>query len=124
MADPRLSTVKTATIALEVALRSLGIGNGDKVLTTPFSFIASTNAILYAGAAPVFADILPDAFTIDPDAVEAALRADPTIKALLIVHLFGQACDMDRIMALVDRYKLIRSRSNCHLCIQTYDRQS
>lgn len=97
----------SGTTALEVALRSLGIGNGDKVLTTPFSFIASTNAILYAGAAPVFADILPDAFTIDPDAVEAALRADPTIKALLIVHLFGQACDMDRIMALVDRYKLI-----------------
>lgn len=97
----------SGTTALEVALRALGIGPGDKVLTTPFSFIASTNAILYAGATPVFADILPDSFTIDPDAAEAALQADPKIKALLIVHLFGQACDMDRIMALVKKYGLL-----------------
>ncbi len=97
----------SGTTALEVALRALGIGAGDKVLTTPFSFIASTNSIVYVGATPVFADILPDTFTIDPAAIEAELKADPKIKALLIVHLFGQACDMDRIMELVKKYNLL-----------------
>ena len=97
----------SGTTALEVALRALGIGAGDKVLTTPFSFIASTNSILYTGATPVFADIDPETFNIDPKAIEAALQADPAIKALLIVHLFGQPCNMDAIMPLVEKYHLL-----------------
>lgn len=96
----------SGTSALEVALRALGIGPGDKVLTTPFSFIASTNAILYCGATPVFADIDEETFNILPDAIEEALKKDPSIKTLLIVHLFGLPCDMSRIMQLVDRYQL------------------
>ena len=95
------------TTALEVALRALGIGPGDKVLTTPFSFIASTNSILYAGAVPVFADIDPKTFNIAPDKIEEKLKKNPGIKALLIVHLFGQACDMDSIMPLVKKYNLL-----------------
>lgn len=83
----------SGTTALEVAIRSLGIGPGDKVLTTPFSFIASTNAILYAGATPVFADIDEKTFNISVDEMEKQLARDPQIKAVLIVHLFGQACD-------------------------------
>ncbi len=97
----------SGTTALEVALRALGIGPGDKVLTTPFSFIASTNSIIYTGATPVFAEIDEQTFNLDPDKLESALAADPSIKALLIVHLFGQACDMDRVMALVKKYKLL-----------------
>lgn len=95
------------TTALEVALRALGIGPGDKVLTTPFSFIASTNAIVYTGATPVFADIDPKTFNIAPDKMEEELKKHGNIKALLIVHLFGQACDMDAIMALVKKYNLL-----------------
>lgn len=96
----------SGTSALEIALRALGIGPGDKVLTTPFSFIASTNAIVYCGATPVFADIDRETFNISPEAIENALKRDPEIKTLLIVHLFGLPCDMDRIMPLVQRYQL------------------
>jgi perosamine synthetase len=97
----------SGTTALEVALRALGIGEGDKVLTTPFSFIASTNCILYVGATPVFADINPTTFNICPDLMEKELQKDPSIKAMLIVHLFGHTCDMDKIMALKQKYNLI-----------------
>jgi len=95
------------TTALEVALKALGIGPGDKVLTTPFSFIASTNSILYAGAIPLFADIDPKTFNIAPDKMEDKLKKYRDIKALQIVHLFGQACDMDAIMTLVKKYGLL-----------------
>lgn len=91
----------SGTTALEVALRALKIGKGDKVLTTPFSFIASTNAIVYVGATPVFADIDESTFNLSPKAIEKALEQHPDIKALLIVHLFGQPCDMDAIMKIV-----------------------
>lgn len=93
----------SGTTALTVAIRSLGIGKGDKVLTTPFSFIASTNAIVYSGAEPVFADIDEKTFNIDPGNIERELDKDPDIKALLIVHLFGQACPMDEIMEIVKK---------------------
>lgn len=95
------------TTALHVALLAAGIQPGDKVLTTPFTFIASSNAILYCGAKPVFVDIDPKTFLIDPEEVAKALEKDPEIKALLIVHLYGLACDMDRIMPLVEKHKLI-----------------
>ena len=97
----------SGTTALELALRAVGIGKGDKVLTTPFSFIASTNAIIYVGATPVFADISPVDFNIDPALMEEKLRTTPDIKALLIVHLFGHPCDMDAIMSLVEKYRVI-----------------
>ena len=97
----------SGTTALEVGLRALGIGPGDKVLTTPFSFIASTNSILYTGAEAVFADIDPRTFNLSAQAVEKALRENAGIKALQIVHLFGQACNMDELMPLVEKYHLI-----------------
>ncbi|MCP1309713.1 DegT/DnrJ/EryC1/StrS family aminotransferase [Paenibacillus tyrfis] len=97
----------SGTTALEVAIRSLGLGKGDKILTTPFSFIASTNAIVYTGATPVFADIDSNTFNIDPDCIEDKLNEHPDIKALLIVHLFGQPCHMDRIMDIVKKHNLL-----------------
>lgn len=90
----------SGTTALEVALRALNIGVGDTVLTTPFSFIASTNAIVYVGATPIFADIDETTFNISPDSIEKALAQHPETKALLIVHLFGQPCDMDAIQKI------------------------
>jgi len=97
----------SGTTALEAALRSVGIGEGDKVITTPFSFIASTNAIIYCGASPVFADIDEETFNISPDSIEKILKTDEKIKALLIVHLYGQGCNMDRIMEIVRKYNLL-----------------
>lgn len=97
----------SGTTALEVAIRAVGLGKGDKILTTPFSFIASTNSIVYTGATPVFADIDSNTYNIDPESIENKLKEQPDIKALLIVHLFGQPCVMDKIMELVKKYNLI-----------------
>jgi len=95
------------TTALHVALEASGIKRGDKVLTTPFTFIASSNAILYCGGIPVFADVEQDSFNIDPEDIKEKLEADPEIKGLLIVHLYGCPCKMDEIMELVNKYNLI-----------------
>jgi len=97
----------SGTAGLHVALKAAGIEKGDRVVTTPFSFIATTNALLYCGARPVFVDIKEESYNIDPEKLEQKLKAEPDIKALLIVHLFGRPCSMDRIMELVDKYNLI-----------------
>lgn len=97
----------SGTTALEVALRAMGIGQGDKVITTAYSFIASTNSILYTGATPVFVDIDPDTFNMDMDSLRAALKATPDAKAILLVHLFGQACNMDTVMALAKEHNVL-----------------
>ena len=76
-------------------------------MTTPFTFIASSNSILYCGAIPVFADIEKDTFNIDPEDVRRKLEEDPEIRGLLIVHLYGCPCKMDEIMELVEEYDLI-----------------
>ncbi len=96
----------SGTSALHVALLSLGIGRGDEVITTPFSFIATSNAILYCQARPVFADIDLDTFNISPLKIERALKAHPKAKALLIAHIFGLPCQMDEISKLVRRHRL------------------
>lgn len=97
----------SGTTALETALRALGIGKGDTVITTPFSFIASTNCIVYTGATPVFADIDERTFNISPEAIERTISKHPEAKALLIVHLFGLCCDMDAIMEIVRKHDLL-----------------
>lgn len=97
--------LNSGTSALHLALLATGIGPGDEVITTPFTFVASVAAILYAGARPVLVDIDPRSFTLDPERIEAAIT--PRTKAILPVHLYGQPADMDPIMQIARRHGLI-----------------
>jgi len=97
----------SGTTALDVALKAAGIGKGDYVLTTPFTFIATSNAILYQGAIPVFADIDPLTFNLSPESLVENLQRNRKIKILLIVHLFGLSCNMAEIKRIVKRFNLI-----------------
>lgn len=97
--------VNSGTSALHVALLAAGIGPGDEVITVPFTFVATVAAIHYSGAKPVFVDIDPKTFTMDPAALEAACTAKT--KAIIPVHLYGQAADMDPILAFAKKRGLI-----------------
>lgn len=90
--------VNSGTAALFLAMKAMGVGAGDEVITTPFTFIATLEAVLQTGAKPVLADIDPDTFCISPAAVERAIG--PHTKIILPVHLYGQPADMDRLGAL------------------------
>ncbi len=93
--------VANGTEALHLALLAAGIGEGDEVITSAFTFIATAEAIRYVGAKPIFADIDPKTFNIAPETIEAAITAKT--KAVMPVHLFGQPCDMAGIQAICDR---------------------
>ena len=101
----------SGTTALFAALLAHGIGPGDEVITAPFTFIATANAILLAGAKPVFADIEEDSLNINPDLVKR--RITPNTKAILPVHLFGNPCDMVSICALADEHGLVVIEDAC-----------
>lgn len=96
--------VNSGTAALHVALLSCGVGAGDEVITTPFTFIASGNSILYTGAKPVFADIDLKTYTINPDSIEKLITENT--KAILPVQLYGQSANMDRINEIAEKYGL------------------
>ena len=96
--------VSNGTCALQIALLANDIGPGDEVITTPFTFMATANAILFTGAKPVFVDIESETFNIDPDLIEAAITSKT--KAILPVHLYGHMCNMDRIQAIADKHGL------------------
>jgi dTDP-4-amino-4,6-dideoxygalactose transaminase len=96
--------VSSGTDALYVALQSLGIGPGDEVITTPMSWIATVNAIVVAGATPVFVDVRTD-LNIDPDRIVEAIT--PRTKAIIPVHYTGNMCDMDAICGIADEHGLI-----------------
>ena len=97
--------VNSGTAALHVALLSCGIGEGDEVITTPFTFIASGNAILYTGAKPVFADIDLKTYTMDPESIEALINENT--KAILPVQLYGQSANMEKINAIAEKHGLM-----------------
>ncbi len=95
----------SGTDALHLALRAAGIGPGDEVITSPFTFIATAEAIAYCGATPVFVDIDEKSFNIDPEAVRAAVTE--RTRALLPVHLFGQPADMIALQVIADEHELL-----------------
>ncbi|GAB6039887.1 DegT/DnrJ/EryC1/StrS family aminotransferase [Endothiovibrio diazotrophicus] len=96
--------VASGTDALHLALLAAGVQAGDEVITTPFTFIATAEAIKYVGATPVFVDIEPDTFNID--VAQAAAAITPQTRAILPVHLFGQPADMGAILALAEEHGL------------------
>ena len=96
--------VNTGTSALHLALLAAGVGAGDEVITIPFTFVATVSAICYTGAKPVFVDIDPVTFTMDPAKLEQAIT--PRTKAILPVHLYGQMADMDPILEIARRHNL------------------
>lgn len=97
--------VSSGTDALYLALRVFDIGPGDEVITVPFTFMATAETICLAGATPVFVDIDPKTFNIDVNKIEKAITKKT--RAIMPVHLYGQAADMDPIMELARRYKLV-----------------
>ena len=103
--------VGSGTDALLVALLAHGVGEGDEVITTPFSFIASANAVLFAGARPRFVDVRDDDFNIDPDLIER--KVTPRTKAIIPVHLYGHPCRMDEIAAIAKRHGLLIVEDCC-----------
>lgn len=108
----------SGTTALHVALLANRIGPGDEVITGAFTFIASANSCLYAGARPVFVDIDPRTFNIDPAKIEAAIT--PRTRAILPIHLFGLPCDMDAIMAIAKKHNLLVIEDACQAHAATY----
>jgi dTDP-4-amino-4,6-dideoxygalactose transaminase len=109
----------SGTTALHVALLANGVGPGDEVITTPFTFIASANSILFTGAKPVFVDIDEETFNINPALIEAAIT--PKTKAIMPVHLYGYVCDMDAILAIAEKHNLKVIEDACQAVGATYN---
>jgi len=107
--------VTSCTGALHMSLLAWDIGPGDEVITTPFTFIASSTAIMEAGARPVFVDVEEDTGNLDAVRVEAAIT--PRTKAILPVHLYGQMCDMKALRAIADRHGLALFEDGAH-CVE------
>lgn len=103
--------VNSGTSALHLALLAAGVRPGDEVITVPFTFVATVAAIEYAQARPVFVDIEPTYFTMDPAKIERAVT--PRTKAIVPVHLYGQPADMDAIRDVADRHRLIVIEDAC-----------
>ncbi|GAB4390023.1 MAG: DegT/DnrJ/EryC1/StrS family aminotransferase [Thermodesulfovibrionales bacterium] len=101
---PEAVGVASGTDALHIALDAAGVGDGDEVITTPFTFFATVEAIIYTGATPVFVDIRAEDFNIDPGAIEEKIT--PRTKAILPVHMFGHPADMEAIAGIAERHGL------------------
>lgn len=110
--------VSSGTAGLHLALLALGIGPGDEVITTPFSFVASANAILYVGATPKFVDICPRSLNMDPEKVEQAIG--PRTKAILAVEALGNPTHMDRYAAIAARHEIHLVEDCCEALGTTY----
>lgn len=96
--------MNSGTSALHVAVKALGLKEGDEVITSPYSFVASSNCLLYEGVKPVFVDVHPDTTVMDESLIEKAIT-DKT-KAILVVHIFGHPCNMDEIVKIAKKYNL------------------
>lgn len=103
--------VNSGTAALHAALLANDIGKGDEVITTPFSFIATANSILFTGAKPVFVDIEPETFNINPELIEEKITENT--KVIMPVHLYGHPAKMDEIMEIVNEHNLVLIEDAC-----------
>lgn len=103
---PYALAVNSCTAGLHLALEAIGIQPGDRIITTPYTFTATAEVMRYLGAIPLFVDIDADTFTIDPHKIATLLETTEDVKAILPVHFAGQACDMDPILTLAQRYNL------------------
>mgnify|MGYP001198868684 CR=1 FL=1 len=119
---PDAIAVNSGTSALIAALWSLDLKPGDEVITTPFTFIATSNAILICGAKPVFVDIHPDSKLIDENKIEAAIT-DRT-KAIIPVHLYGRVCNMDKIMKIAKKHNLFVIEDTAQALGATYSKET
>lgn len=104
--------VSNGTAALHVACLAAGVGEGDEVITTPITFAATANCILYCGGTPIFADIDPITYNIDPEDIKRKITS--RTKAIIPVHFTGQPCDMDAIHAIADEYGMIVIEDAAH----------
>ena len=111
-------SVNSATAGLHTTLLALDIGPGDEVITTPMTFAATVNTIMFAGARPVLADIDRNTLNIDPDKIEKAVTINT--KAIIPVHFAGMPCDMDRIEAIADKYGLAIIEDAAHALGASY----
>ena len=106
-----VAAVSSGTTGLHLCVRLAGIEAGDEVVTTPFSFVASANCVLYEGAVPIFADVDPGTLNLDPDAVEAAVT--PRTRAILAVDIFGYPAELDALREIAERHGLALIEDAC-----------
>ena len=108
---PHCAAVSSGTAGLHLCMKLAGVGAGDEVITSPYSFVASANCAIYEGATPVFADIDPSTLNLDPAAVEAAVTA--RTKAVVAVDIFGYPCELDELLAICERHGLAFVQDSC-----------
>ncbi|CAB4693517.1 MAG: polysaccharide biosynthesis protein [Actinobacteria bacterium] len=109
--SPYCAAVSSGTSGLHLCMRLAGVGPGDEVITSPYSFVASANCAMYEGATPVFADIDPNTYNLDPAAVEAAIT--PKTKAIVAVDIFGYPCELDPLIDICERHGLALVEDAC-----------
>jgi len=115
---PHAAAVSSGTAGLHLCMRLAGVGPGDEVITSPYSFVASANCAIYEGATPIFADIDPRTYNIDPAAVEAAIT--PRTKALVAVDIFGYPAEYDELIPLCERHGIALIEDSCEALGATY----
>lgn len=112
--------VNSATSGLHLALEAVGVGPGDKVITTTYTFTATAEVIRYLGADPILIDIEPDTFNMDPEKLRQAIAESDNVKAIMPVHFAGQSCDMDEILSIAKEHDLKIVEDAAHALPTTY----
>jgi dTDP-4-amino-4,6-dideoxygalactose transaminase len=117
---PAALALSSCTAAMHVALCSLEIGVGDQVICSPLTFCSSVHVVEHAGARPLLADVEPDTLNLDPDQVEAVAAANPAVKAIQPVHLYGHPCDLDALTAIASHRRLALVEDAAHSLPASY----